>query len=707
MHHEITRGFSGPENGTRVVFNEEETRFTALCDSDVAGYWVDFKLNAPIADTYIMIPACAYDGNRFEAVSRHYAPMFHEDELGVDVPTRMTQVPRLNKTGDSFMDVTTGDMSTPCVCILNKKEKKSFMLFFNQGDHGLNHGVSLDQIGDSLIIRLRAPSKRRLVYHWYDGIPSCRENPSMDKPLSVKNGDVTTIPHKIYVSDCEDIPELFSQFFARRYDFSSETAHANLPFSHFWELAEKQINDTHYLENLEMYTLDAQDGRRTSHFGVWQAGWVGGGMTSLAGICEGDALTKERSIKTLLFAAREQSKLGWFYGCADSNGKVYDDAFSSFDGKYNMVLIRKHVDMIYFLYREIRALEKMGIDVPEKIRESAKAAADAIVTLWNRYGQLGQFINTETGEIVVGNSTSGAMAPAGLCAAYNVTGDEKYLVTAREIGEFFYKNATLKGVTTGGPGEILQAPDSESSAALMESFVNLYETDGDRWLKCMVDSANQVASWVESYDYEFPKTSEMGRLDVKACGSVWANVQNKHSAPGLCTSSPISFIKIFRATGDKRYLDLARQIAHFMPQTVSYPERPVITSKGVPLKDSEICERVNTSDWEGEKNVGGNIFGACSWPHVAMMLTWTDMPGVYVVPSRDIVSVCDHVNAWLKDGVLYIQNTTQFDADIKVLVEDGEELKKNLGIYWHDKFEVVNVPAGSTVKFSINIRIKN
>ena len=704
MHYEIKRGFEGAEKDTKVIWNESETRFIALTKSNDAAYWVDFELNAPIRDTYIMIPACAYNGNRFEAVERHYPPMFLESEMGVDVPIRMTEVPRLSKEGDSFMDVTTGDMAVPCVCVFNKKLKKAFMVFFNQGDHGLNHGVTLEQTGDKLLIRLRAPVKRRLIYHWYSGIPTLCEDHSVDEPLKVKRGEETVIPHHIFTFDCEDIPALYREFFARRHQFVSGAAHANLPFSAFWNMAEKELNATHYLDDLEMYTLDAQDGRRTSHFGVWQAGWVGGGMNSLAGIFEGSELTRQRSVKTLIFAANHQSKTGWYYGCADSEGKVRHDCFSHYEGKYNMVLIRKHVDLVFFMFRQIIALRKMNIEVPQIVFDSAVSGANAVIELWKKYGQLGQFINAETGEIVVGNSTSGAMAPACLCAAYNVTGDEMFAKYAREIGDFYYRTATMEGVTTGGPGEILQAPDSESATALVESFVALYEMDGtDKWLNCACDAANQLSSWVVSYDYNFPENSAMGKLHVKANGSVWANVQNKHSAPGLCTASPISLLKIYRATGDEKYLELMCHIAHFMPQTVSYSQRPVITSSGKPLKDSEICERVNTSDWEGKDRVGGNIFGACSWPQVSMMLTWTDMPGVYVIPSRDIVCVSDHVNAWVENDKLYIQNTTEFDAIVKVLVENEENIKEKLGFYWHNKFHRVPVKAGETVSVCLNI----
>ena len=101
-----TRGYAGDRDRTRVIHNDEETRFTALADSGDAAYWVDFRLDAPIGDTYIMIPGCAYDGNRFETVMRRYPPMYTEEEFGVGAPVRMTCVPALSPEGDSFISWT-------------------------------------------------------------------------------------------------------------------------------------------------------------------------------------------------------------------------------------------------------------------------------------------------------------------------------------------------------------------------------------------------------------------------------------------------------------------------------------------------------------------------------------------------------------------------------------------------------------------------
>ena len=64
------------------------------------------------------------------------------------------------------------------------------------------------------------------------------------------------------------------------------------------------------------------------------------------------------------------------------------------------------------------------------------------------------------------------------------------------------------------------------------------------------------SSWVVSYNYRFPAKSEFGRHGMKSVGTVFANLQNKHSAPGICTFSGDSLFKLAQRTGDPLYREL-------------------------------------------------------------------------------------------------------------------------------------------------------
>jgi len=227
----------------------------------------------------------------------------------------------------------------------------------------------------------------------------------------------------------------------------------------------------------------------------------------------------------------------------------------------------------------------------------------------------------------------------------------------------------------------------------------LYEVTSDRlWLTRAEAMAAQCMTWCASYDYAFPPDSWLGRLDAHAAGSVWANVQNKHSAPGICTLSGDSLFKLFRYTGNLLYLDQIQETAHNITQYLARADRPV----GDPqiMKPGWMCERVNFSDWEGRDNIGGSLFGSC-WCEVSLMLTTVELPGVYVQPDTGLVCAFDHIDARLVDRgggqmVLECHNPTRFDARVRVFIEPSSAAATILGQAAALRWPVLDIPAGQT-----------
>jgi len=428
----------------------------------------------------------------------------------------------------------------------------------------------------------------------------------------------------------------------------------------------------------------------------WQIGWVGGLINTYPLLFEGTALSQERALKTFDFVfPKGQAPSGFFYGCGDGE-HWYGDNFYDINDK-NWLLIRKNSDALYYIIKHFMLLEARN--QVQKIAESWKQGtikcADAFVNLWNKYHQFGQFVNAETGEIIVGGSTSAGSAPAGLALAGQFFGREEYIAVAKEAANYYYDNYVRKGITTGGPGEILQCPDSESAFGLLESFVVLFEVTGETtWLEKARDMANQCFTWCVSYDFKFPPQSTFGKLGMHTTGSVYANVQNKHSAPGICTFSGDSLFKLFRATGDRRYLELLQEMAHNMPQYLSREDRSV---GGMPA--GWMNERVQMSDWF--EPIGEIFFGSC-WCEISNMLSYVEVPGLYVQPDTGFICAIDHVDveiiekSYRKIG-LKVTNPTKFKAKVKVFVENSDRMKRVLGQHALLHCERLTIEPGSSV----------
>jgi hypothetical protein len=244
----------------------------------------------------------------------------------------------------------------------------------------------------------------------------------------------------------------------------------------------------------------------------------------------------------------------------------------------------------------------------------------------------------------------------------------------------------------------MQNPDSESSYALIESYMYLFEATKDRkWLAYANDAAKQFSTWVSSYNYEFPANSLFGKLNIKSTGAVWANTQNKHGAPAICTHSGLGLLKLYLETHDTLILSLIQDIAHNLPQYMGTKERPI---PGV--KNGWVCERVSTTDWlEGI----GEITYQSTWAETGLMLTNLEIPGLLIEPETGKITCFDQVEATSinskgKIQKLKIRNPTSVSTKVRYWISE-----KNVPIE-EGKFQVkmksIELKAGEEKIFSIN-----
>jgi len=352
-------------------------------------------------------------------------------------------------------------------------------------------------------------------------------------------------------------------------------------------------------------------------------------------------------------------------------------------------------------------------------KEMFRKEADGLVRIWKEYGQFGQFIDAETGKMDVNGSTAGAVCISGLALASGYFNNPEYLKVAEMAGRYYYNRDLSKGYAGGGPAEILQCQDSESAYDITEAYTTLYEITGNpEWLKYAKDAAALFSTWTISYDYKFPKGSIMHRIDARSTGAVWASIQNAHGAPGIYILSGNFLLRLYRATGDTRYVELLRDIAHNVVQYTTTETNPVVP-KAAP---GSVTERVNLSDWEGKENIGGSIPDGDSnmaW-EVVTSLTITQNPGIYLRFDTGELFVLDNVDASIikqdKKGItLRIANPTPYDAKIALLSENKVMAGKVMDRYAFMKWPKVEVKSGETREiivdpdgqFTIIPKIKN
>jgi len=307
---------------------------------------------------------------------------------------------------------------------------------------------------------------RKNIYVW----PFMKENPD----YRAKKAETTdAIDYKVLEFPCADINEFYDKFFKNRKIMGIDAERPiNLSDEEQWNIQRKKFNSVNF-DSLWGYNLLSEQQKLAF-------GWCNAPLASYALMKMGDETEWQRGEVNLDYIFKVQADSGFIPGMVNRKGESLGDGFGN-QGTENRLLIRRVADVLYFLFKHLDLYKERCIKIPEKYTEGTRKLADAFVTLWKRYGQLGQLIDYRTGNIIVGGSTCGSLVPAALARAYTIFGDITYLQTAEEIATQYYNRDALNGYTTGGPAEILQCPDSESAFSLLESMVVLYEVRDDHF----------------------------------------------------------------------------------------------------------------------------------------------------------------------------------------------------------------------------------
>jgi hypothetical protein len=557
------------------------------------------------------------------------------------------------------------------------------------GDYGISIEENRDR--EKAFVSITSPVVReQFLYKMCDA-----RYPSWDKGADFHKGDSIIIRFCLYGFQSSELQDVFEHFANVRKNFDLGKLRDVLPYSHCRPIQEKKFNTQNFVPEYGYYAV----GMRENFLQDWQIGWTGGMISTYPLLFFGNEQTRKNVVRNFDWLFPDGISPSGFFWDAGKDGSIWYGGDIRKPHTGNWHLIRKSGDALYYIIKQFMLMEKLGIPVKAEWKTGMQRVCDAFVSLWNKNGQFGQFVDSRNGQIIVGGSTSGANAVGGLVLAAKWFGYPEYLKVAEEAGEYYYRNYTSKGITCGGPGDALQNPDSESSYALVESYSLLYDaTNHDKWLKYAKEGAKQFASWVVTGDYGFPIESPFYKAGIHSLGAVYANTQNKHGAPGICTASGVALLRLYRATGDDFYRDLLQDISHNITQYLPCKANPIKNSPKLDRKmpfelpgemesgeyrpEGWVCERVNMTDWEGAGLIGG-IIGFSTWAETSLMLTTIEIPGIYIRSDLGTITAFDNMHARInkiteKEIIVEITNPTAVNAEITWFAEGKKEADKPL-----------------------------
>lgn len=644
---------------------------------------------------YVLLPGAVYNGNRYRSIGNGYDPPYPEDMYyNPSVPLTISNNPRLSveEGKAALIELATGNVATPAMCFFSEKEKKGFIVLTTQqtrlGGNGLT--VSENKSKDSCSFLISAPVVRKMAAGFGDF------HLSNDQAPDWVAGDEVALNFKVYVFDASGIPDLLKKFMEVRKALSGPNNPRNLlPMSKLFELS-TEICKGNFIE------VAAGSYYRPENNKDFQLGWVSGMMNTYPMLALNDQKERDRVTAELDFVVNKlQGESGYFFGGIKASGELIPEKMNA-KFKPAQALVRKNADVLLWLMKHMLLLKAQGYEktVKPEWEAAAKRLASAFVRTWKKDGEFGQYIAPETGDIAVFNSTGGAIVPAGLAMASDYFQKKEWLNVARDAARFYYqRDVENQGLTGGHCGDISQDADSESAFGFLESLMVLYYYTGQKeWLNKAEVQTALAATWVFSYDPVFPKESAIAQLKSNMAGAVWASIQNKHAAPGICTASGDYIFKLFRATGNVRYADLIRDIQHAHSEAVNRPGH--LTTNG---QSGSSMERIQLSDAEGKGSIGNFINTRNSWTETNGMLMAMELPGIYLNMDQQKLYVFDHVQAEIASSdlsgtTILLHNPTSYDANVSVMAETNQQTRKPLSYTAFLGWPKLTVKAGESIK---------
>jgi hypothetical protein len=557
--------------------------------------------------SYVIAPGAMYNGNRFIVSPQPYAPYLLTEGVTPNGPIVQADVPRLCSDTGYRAEFAANALAIPVVGIYDPEKQLGYLIGVEvYGDWGVS-GVNIQTLPDEPVrIEICLPVMRRRRYRFCDWIDVDNE-PGMNlEPGKTISFKIRVIPVKTAT-----IPGFVAKIAEYGYAHrGQETRRHVMSFADAAELIEAK-QDAHNWNETNGYYQSSMGNTGW----IMQTGWVGGGVTMFAMAMSGNPERRRRAVRMLdVFCRQALSPSGYFHGLHD--GKQWRSFGVKRPGCRAFSLIRRSLECTRDVLKTIELLKNRGETIVTAWEDAAKRNLDAMVDTATRFGHLGYTVDRDNGDVLWGDSCCGAFGIEPLVRGAEWFKEPKYLDTARKLADYYVTHFLNKGYTCGGVGDALMAVDSESNYALLSGLVHLHAATGEpKHLEWARQAADLFATWVLCYDAKLPSDSPLGKLGIQPQGAVFANVQNQHGAPGICTASGDALLKLYEATGEERYLRLLEDIAQCIPQMIVRPGNQTTWPN---LPAGCISERMMTMDGM-EPN--GHTAGLSTWAEISMLLT--------------------------------------------------------------------------------------
>ena len=563
--------------------------------------------------SYVVAPGAMYSGNRFIVSPQPYAPFLLTEGVSPNGPVVIADIPRLTSDRGYRAEFAANALSIPTVGVFDETKSKGMLVAVDvYGEWGVT-GVNLVTLPSRPVtVEVALPVRRSSRYRFCDWVKTDEVG------MNLEPGVVMSTVILVRSANEPDIPSFVSRIAEYGAETrGSESRRGSLGLTEAARLVEAKLN-AHNWDEAEGYYTSTMDNS-------WklQTGWVGGGVTFYAMITSDNPLSQERGVRMMDTICRSAvTPSGYFHGL-HKDGK-WQSFGAKREGCRAFSMIRRPIECARDVLKSMAVLRERGERIDPAWEIAAKANLDAMVTTIREYGHLGYTVDFDTGKILWGGTTTGAFGIEALILGERWFNEPAYLAAAERLSEHAVRGFVHRGITLGGVGDALMAADSESSYALLSGLVALHARTGrPEHLVWARQSADLFSTWVLSYDAVLPPDSALGKLGIQARGAVFANTQNQHGAPGICTASGLALLQLYELTGEERYLRTLEDIVACSPQMVVRSGQEWIWKSMPP---GTMSERLMTMD--GMEPTGATE-ALSTWAEIALLHMARELPPTF------------------------------------------------------------------------------
>ncbi|MBQ7566608.1 MAG: hypothetical protein IJT18_05750 [Oscillospiraceae bacterium] len=199
-------------------------------------------------------------------------------------------------------------------------------------------------------------------------------------------------------------------------------------------------------------------------------------------------------------------------------------------------------------------LQQAGIDKPEYLQTALDVCAFAM----ENQNENGSFAAAwdEDGKLLVKDGTIGCFLVLPLLTAYRMTGESKYLDSAKRAFDFYCGELEQNGYTTAGALDTYSI-DKESASPLLRAALRLYDvTQGRAYIAAAERIGWYLCTWMMHFTVHYPPDCMISEMGFDTFGAT--AVSTPHNAlDQYALRDVLSFLKLAELTGFAQWRERA------------------------------------------------------------------------------------------------------------------------------------------------------